>query len=169
MFKDVLHKSLTLMIVAGTAGLLLSASYSYTKPYIDKNKKELIQAAEKEVGGTPMSVSAKGYGGDIDMMVGIQNKMVTGVKIIKMTETPGLGTLAISQEPMKGHTFTFLEQFKQKSLHDKLIAKSDIVAITGATITSQAIANGVRNALQEYDGLEVTSATKQVSENIHEK
>ncbi|MFH1428626.1 MAG: FMN-binding protein [Candidatus Margulisiibacteriota bacterium] len=150
MFKDLLHKSLVLMLVAGFAGLLLSVTYSFTAPYIEKSKLEAKLLAEKEVGGTPQEVIVKGYGGDINMLVGVSDEgAVTGVKVLSMLETPGLGALASNPEKLKGRPFSFLGQFIGSTIASKLRAKEDIVAITGATITSQAIADGVSLALKK--------------------
>jgi Na+-translocating ferredoxin:NAD+ oxidoreductase RnfG subunit len=153
MIKDLLHKGLVLMVVAALAGLLLAATYDLTAPRIASLQKEAQQLAAQEVGGTPIAITVKGYSGDIKMLVGLDpDGQVTGVKILAQKETPGLGSLATSTVPLKGQDFTFLGQFRGKSLQDKFKAKKDIVAITGATITSQAIANGVKVALQQAAG-----------------
>ena len=73
--------------------------------------------------GTAYAVSAapKGYGGEISMMVGINaDGEVTGVTIMDMSETAGLGANAKKE--------TFLDQFKGKD--------PKIQALTGATITT---------------------------------
>ena len=76
----------------------------------------------------------KGYGGEIEMMVGIDGMLnVTGVSIISMSETPGLGARA--NDP------AFLDQFKGYY--------PDVVAISGATITSTAVKKGVYDAITE--------------------
>ena len=74
-----------------------------------------------------------GYGGDIEMMIGFNEAgLVTGVEIINMSETPGLGAVA------KGNT-KWLSQFMGKG-------SKELDAITGATITSEAIKKGVDDA-----------------------
>lgn len=96
--------------------------------------------------GYAFRVSPAGYGGAIDMVVGIDTKgKVAGIKILSMRETPLLGMRA--SEP------GFLRQFTGKTFRDPLLAKKDIDAVTGATITSQAVANGVKQALAKYRGL----------------
>ena len=76
------------------------------------------------------------------MVVGIDLKgRVAGIKIISMNETPGLG--------MKASGSNFLKQFMGKTSKSPLKAKKDIDAITGATITSQAVADGVKQALKK--------------------
>ena len=77
-----------------------------------------------------------GYAGDIEMMVGINNKgMVTGVEIISMSETAGLGANA------KGNT-EWLAQFYGNG-------KDKLESITGATITSKAVKKGVDDAREQ--------------------
>lgn len=74
-----------------------------------------------------------GYGGDIEMMIGFNEAgLVTGVEIINMSETPGLGAVA------KGNT-KWLSQFMGEG-------SEELDAITGATITSEAIKKGVDDA-----------------------
>ena len=100
---------------------------------LDKKRRKL---------GYAFRVYPKGYGGTIDMVVGIDLKgRVAGIKIISMNETPGLG--------MNASESKFLRQFTGKTSKSPLKAKKDIDAITGATITSQAVADGVKQALKK--------------------
>lgn len=92
-----------------------------------------------------VACSPKGYGGEISMMVGInQDLNVTGISIIdNAKETPGLG--ARVGEPK------FYEQYMGK-LKNIGISKSvpkdnEIQAITGATISSKAVTKGVNDAI----------------------
>lgn len=95
--------------------------------------------------GYAISVAPKGYGGPIYMMVGITKEgVVEGVKILAHGETPGLG--ANASDP------NFTSQFKDKSTAITVVkgagaGEDEISAITGATITSQAITDGVNIAL----------------------
>ena len=80
-----------------------------------------------------VKVVPAGYGGDIEMMIGFNNRgMVTGIEIINMSETPGLGAVAKDNEQ-------WLSQFMGKG-------QDELDAITGATITSKAIQQGVNDA-----------------------
>ena len=147
---NIFSKSLILMFIAGISGFFISMTFQYTGPKILKHQNLAMEQAKREIGGYSKEVTVKGYGGDIKMLVGIDKQgKVKGVKILSMNETPGLGSLATSETPMKNKPFTFLGQFIGKGKKNKLRAKEDIVAITGATITSQAIADGVKLALQD--------------------
>ena len=103
--------------------------------------------------GYVFSVTAKGYGGDVEITVGIDTSgTIKGVKIGKNSETPGLGSKAQDDE--------FLSQFEgvnpDKALAVVKIQGSEpeqIDAISGATITSTAVTNGVQSALEAYEKL----------------
>lgn len=89
----------------------------------------------------------KGYAGDIEVMTGIdKDGNVTGIELIKINETPGLG--------MNAKKDSFKDQFKGKSgvIEVSKTGKSDteIQALTSATITSQAITSAVNVALELY-------------------
>ncbi|KGN01778.1 electron transporter RnfG [Clostridium novyi A str. 4570] len=104
-----------------------------------------------EVTGYAIKVETKGYGGKIEMMVGISNQgKVDGIKILNHSETPGLGAKA--PEP------SFSDQYKGKAIKTPLeVVKgtaskdNEISAITGATITSRAVTKGVNEAVEYYN------------------
>jgi|GEM_PF-358616 len=102
------------------------------------------------VGFAVKAISKIGYGGDIGLMIGIDpNGKIYETYILSMLETPGLGT-KINED--------FKDQFIGKSIgaDDNLILKKDdrkkgdIDAITGATISSRAMTNTVRKAINFY-------------------
>jgi electron transport complex protein RnfG len=102
--------------------------------------------------GYVFSVSPKGYGGSIDMMVGISGEAVgtvEGVEIIKHAETPGLGANADTPE--------FTAQYMGKTGDGALSVtkvkppgENEIEAIASATITTVAVTDGVNEALAFY-------------------
>lgn len=88
----------------------------------------------------------EGYGGDIKISVGISTDgTVKGVEILEIAETAGLG--------MRANTPEFKAQFAEKKVdmfaYSKTGASADneIDALSGATITSNAMTNGVNAAL----------------------
>ena len=89
-----------------------------------------------------VKVLPSGFGGDIAMMVGIQNGQITGISVISHTETPGLGAVAAAANA-KGEAFR--GQFVGQS--DTLVIGAQIDAMSGATITSNAVVAGVNAAL----------------------
>ena len=100
--------------------------------------------------GYAMSVTAKGFGGDIQLTVGVKDGVVTGVRIGTHSETPGLGARAAEEK--------FYSQFTGKSGTLSVIktgeaGDSEINAITAATIASTAVTNAVNEALDCAAGL----------------
>jgi electron transport complex protein RnfG len=81
----------------------------------------------------------KGYGGDINILVGLEDEnTVKGITIISQEETPGLGT-RIAESP-------FIDQFLGIDIDDVALSKDGgkVDAITGSTISSAAVVDAVR-------------------------
>ena len=87
-----------------------------------------------------------GFNGAITMMVGIDNEgKVLGISVVTQTETAGLGAVAAA-------TTSAGEAFRDQyvGLSGSVSVTKDggeVEAITGATITSRAICDGVNAAL----------------------
>ncbi|MGC8788987.1 MAG: FMN-binding protein [Caldisericum sp.] len=100
--------------------------------------------------GMVVKVVVPGSQAPIEMLVGVKSDgTVSGVKILKMNETAGLGSNADNPKYYvnKKDKITFLGQFINKNvIKDKLVPKEDIIAMTGATITSTAVSKGVKVA-----------------------
>ncbi|MGL5328261.1 MAG: RnfABCDGE type electron transport complex subunit G [Peptostreptococcaceae bacterium] len=103
----------------------------------------------EEVGYT-VKVLPKGYGGEMELIVGISKEgTVSGISIGNMMETPGLGAKA--KEP------AFTEQFNGKPATNLTVVKggasgdNEISAISGATITSDAVTVGVNIAIELFN------------------
>lgn len=90
---------------------------------------------------------SKGYGGPIKMLVAVgMDGKVLKYTILESKETPGLGDKA-AEAPFSG-------QFAGKSAGNLQVTKDNrdqeaIQAISGATITSQAVTSAVKNAVDE--------------------
>ena len=102
---------------------------------------------QKTVGYVATVTSSQGYGGDVCVMVGIDEKFAVTKVIISspFSETPGLG--ANAKKPQ------FLDQFTGKNKELTVVkgeAKGDaqISAISSATITSKAVTDCVNAALE---------------------
>lgn len=125
----------------------LAFVYLFTQPQIELNAQLTLEKSKREVlpasgKGRAISVSPKGYSGPIDMLVGIDPQgKVSGVKILNHRETPGLGANIVRPK--------FLDQFKGKTLKDPIEPKKDIDALTGATISSKGVCDGVKEALRK--------------------
>ena len=97
-------------------------------------------------GGWVVQVTESGSQGTITMMVGVGADLTcTGISVTDSSETAGLGAIA-SQASAAGDNFR--AQFVGQT-YPVAVTKDggDIDALTGATITSRAISNGVSAAL----------------------
>lgn len=106
-----------------------------------------IGYAGDEIYGYAVLVSVKGYGGEINMLVGMKaDRTVEGVSIISHNETPGLGANATNKKFTNQYIGKrgILGVTKSGSPKD-----SEIEAMTSATITSKAVTYGV-NLATEY-------------------
>ncbi len=112
-----------------------------------------IQTYEVTRAGAPLGVAIKvrgsSYGGDTTMLVGVgTDRRITGVKVLDIKDTPGLGANAKSPTYFVDKTSktTFPGQFAGKPLSDPFEVKKDVAAITASTITSKALTNMVKQA-----------------------
>jgi electron transport complex protein RnfG len=166
----VLRLALTLLLITSCMAALLAGVNMITAPIIAKANEAKTQAAINAVlpgggeavkftdttglvtnvyasdAGYAVQVAPSGFDGEIDMMVGIgKDGKVLGISIISHTETAGLGAVAAADNA-KGEAFR--TQFIGMS--GALAVNKDggeVDAITGATITSRAVTEGVNAAL----------------------
>lgn len=99
----------------------------------------------------------EGYGGDIQFSMGIQNDgTLNGISILSISETAGLGMKAdpILKDQFPGRN---VEQFT----YTKTGAASDdqIDAISGATITTNAVLDGVNAGLAYFQAIQENALT----------
>lgn len=119
-----------------------------------------LNSEEKKLVGFATTGKSKGYSSEIIVMVGIDSelKKFKGVKVLSQQETPGLGTQCQEEKVDKklwaptadpGKPKCWTDQFEGKEIEGLKIVKEDnnkdIVAITGATITSKAVLNAATN------------------------
>jgi len=86
----------------------------------------------------------KGYGGDIDIVVGLENKTtLKGIAIIAHAETPGLGDKILKPD--------FTDRFVEVDIADVAVPDEGgkIDAITGSTISTKAVIDAVRTTAME--------------------
>jgi electron transport complex protein RnfG len=107
--------------------------------------KAVYKAAEE--GYVVETMSPNGFGGALDMMAGVDNDgNVTGIAIISHAETSGLGSKSTDPE--------WQAQFK--GVNGTIGVTKDgyqINAITGSTITSRAVCDGVNAAIAVVETL----------------
>lgn len=177
MKKQILIPTIALFVICLVATTLLAFANSVTAPIIEKNavqdeinsrKEVLAEAAsfeDKSLDGISYALgldkngnkvgmvfvtSAKSYGGDVSVMTGVDmNGKVTKIQILSINDTAGLG--------MKAQTDSFKDQFiglirgikVAKNTADS--ENNEILALTGATITSNAVTEAVNAALDSFN------------------
>jgi len=165
--KTVLHMIATLTLIGILSGGLLSQVSNWAAPHIERHMQEAIRRAietvqpdgvrsekvatdrlelyrvfdrEDKPAGYAMSVTGNGFTDKITLMVGVSEDLesITGIEILRQTDTPGLGAKIVEPE--------FKDKFKDlRAVPQIVCTKSDkpgpneIQAITAATITSQAV------------------------------
>ena len=107
--------------------------------------------AVKDSGGNLMGyvvtvTDHEGYGGDIQFVMGVKmDGTLNGISFLSIGETAGLG--------MKATEDKFMDQFKNKNVSklsytkNGALADDEIDALSGATITTNAVTNGVNAGL----------------------
>ena len=164
----IIRLTVTLLLITGAVAAALAGVNAITKDAIAANQEKKTQDAlaivlpdagslqKQELTGDTGIVSEvysdgesfavkvlpAGFDGEITMMVGISAGKVTGISVISHTETPGLGAVAAAQNA-KGEAFR--GQFVGQE--GTLAIGSQIDAMSGATITSNAVVTGVNAAL----------------------
>jgi len=130
------------------AGNTLSADYAdINDVYIAKN------SAGEALGYVITVTSHEGYGGDIKFSMGVRNDgTLNGLSILSISETAGLGMKAGE---------VLVPQFAGKNVEQFTYTKtgstqeSEIDAISGATITTNAVTNAVNMGLSLFQQLSV--------------
>ena len=175
-FSYVLRLALTLLLMTAAMAAALAGVNKLTADRIAATKKEKTDKAISEVIAIPnqaeivqvpftdesglvktvyrpdtadvyaVEVASTGFGGAITMMVGVDAEgKILGISIISHTETAGLGSVAAA-ENAAGKAFR--DQFVGMSSQLAVTKDGgDVDAITGATVTSRAVTEGVNAAL----------------------
>ena len=166
---------LILGIICLIATMVLAVTYEITKPRIDEQLRTEEQEAlkilipdatvfePKTVDGIEyfdamkgdtligycIKTTGSGYSGYMRIIVGIDSSgVIKGVRILEQQETPGLGAKISEVRPGETDPW-FLKQFKGKSAKTVAV-KKDIDAITGATISSKAVTDAVRDTVNTF-------------------
>lgn len=173
-FKEVIAPTLILFIICLVTTSFLSVTNLMTRDKIaeinkqtETSSRELVLPGTKEfedskdntyaigkkgneITGYVFTTKTKSYGGDLSTMTGIsKDGKVTGVVILSISDTPGLGLNAQKE--------SFRDQYKKAAPENGFeVVKSgnagdgQINAMTGATITSNAVTECVNEAIEQY-------------------
>ena len=175
--KDILKPALSLFLFCLVVTALLAGTNLLTKDKIAEQERlaeetsrmtvspgaETFSASDDgtyyiaEAGGEAIgyvfTTTASSYGGQIKVMTGISTDgTVTGVSILSISDTPGLG--------MNAEKESFRDQYKKAApaggftvIKNGTAGDTEISAMTGATITSQAVTDAVNDAIAQYYAL----------------
>lgn len=111
----------------------------------------LVAIYESSTGGYAVEVQPTGFGGTIDMIVGIDAEgTVAGVSVISHSETAGIGTKVVADKPNSAGVGV-LSQFVGRSAGEGNLftvnsGSNEVDAISGATVTTKAITRGINAA-----------------------
>lgn len=104
--------------------------------------------ANGQLTGLAYEVSAKGYHGDIGVMVGVdvESGALNGIRVVSHTETPGLGARVVEEG--------FQAQFKGIGLDSTIDVSQNggvIDGISGASLSSKGVCKAVRTGLELFN------------------
>lgn len=127
---------------------LLPGSEEFTEePYAGEDSN--IHKVYKAENGYVIETVTAGYADDIRMLVGVTNSgYVKGIVVRELSETWGLGANALKD-------VDFLSQFLQTSGEAEVGVTVD--AMSGATVTSKAVARSINSAVGFVTGADVSS------------
>ena len=123
--------------------------------------KNTVDGHESDASGKALGyifniTTSKGYGGDIQLTVGIQSDgTVSGYSVLSISETAGLGMKA-KDDPSWGKQFAGKKADAFSVVKDGSGSGDDakIDAISGATITSKAVTGAMNSCLAYFQSLE---------------
>ena len=179
MKKSIIIPTVALFVICLVCTLLLALANNVTAPLIDElakkteieSRMKVLSTATtfedgktgdieyvtglndaKEVQGYVFVNTTKSYGGDLQVMTGVDAEgKVTGVEILAISDTAGLGMNAQKQD-FRDRFVGLVSGIKiQKNTADP--ANNEVLALTGATITSNAVADAVNEALAGYEAI----------------
>ena len=148
---EVVYPNAEFKVMDNSDEILKASSKSLEKENLSQcSVDDVLAVTDKNgnlIGYVFSATSPSGYGGDIKVAVGVSNKTnkITGFTVLSHSETAGLGAKATEDE--------FKSQFIGKSANGINGASNDteIDALSGATITSNAVCEAVDSALAVYN------------------
>ena len=130
---------------------VLNGDFEYTAlPPGDLGMDENITAfyiAKKDGGideGYVVNVAYPGYDGDVSLVIGVStDSKIMGIKVIESNETPGIGAKVLDKK--------HLDTLKGLGLPLTFGNSGNFIPVTGATITSNAVYNSIKAALDAVE------------------
>ena len=172
--REIIKLALILLVITSVAGLILGGVNSMTAGIIEERAieeslgaieaffpesddagivddgdvlgydlvEEVYEVLEGDnVIGYTIKTVANGYDGPIEILTGINmDGEITGIEILSQSETPGLGDRITEDD--------FKDQFAGQSSDTEL----EVDALSGATVSRNAVVNGVSAATDVFEG-----------------
>ncbi len=139
------------------SGLSFETINDFTPPVVGAITVDEMYVAKRgnEIVGGAAQVSGPTYDQGT-ILIGIKNDgTVTGLKFLKLTDSPGFGLKANDATFKLPNGKTFYGQFEGKNAKDGFVAGQNFDAISGATITSEAVSSlineGTKNILSYFN------------------
>ena len=119
---------------SGTEGTAIEEAY------------QAVDASGNVIGYVMSVISSKGFGGEIKVSLGVTNEgEITGIEFLTLNETAGLGSKAADSEFKDQYVGKVVDSFTVTK--DGAASDDQINAISGATVTSNAVTNIVNAGL----------------------
>ncbi|HHX87805.1 MAG TPA: FMN-binding protein [Firmicutes bacterium] len=166
--RDLLRLVLTMTIVGIVSAVVLTAANAVTEPVIiQRQEEEYRQTLEEyfpdlaefktreiegarydeilnrqqEMLGVMATAQAQGYDGNITYNLAVDKEgQIIGIKIVSHTETEGIGSVIEQPE--------FQNRMLRKGFQDPIQPGVDVDTVSGATISSTAMINSVRETME---------------------
>lgn len=139
------------------SGLSFETINDYTPPVVGAITVDEMYIAKRgnEIVGGAAQVTGPTYDQGT-ILIGIKTDgTVTGLKFLKLTDSPGFGLRANDATFKLPNGKTFYGQFEGKNAKDGFVAGQNFDAISGATITSEAVSSlineGTKNILSYFN------------------
>ena len=139
------------------SGLSFETINDFTPPVVGAITVDEMYVAKRgnEIVGGAAQVTGPTYDQGT-ILIGIKNDgTVTGLKFLKLTDSPGFGLKANDATFKLPNGKTFYGQFEGKNAKDGFVAGQNFDAISGATITSEAVSSlineGTKNILSYFN------------------
>lgn len=124
------------------------AAAGYEAQSLSDKTVKALDASGNLLGYVLTVTSGEGYGGDIIFAMGVRmDGTLNGISLLTIAETPGLGMKA--EDILKPQ---FVNKNAEQYVYTKTgaMAENEIDTISGATITTRAITNGVNAGLEYF-------------------
>lgn len=171
-FKETIAPSLVLVLICLVIPFALVLTNSVTKPQIekiakanaDKTRSQVLPTADSftkykgklsngivefyianNKSGGVVTAQGKSFGGTLTAMIGIdKDGAITGVEVTNHSDTPGLGTKAMTKEYLK--KYQKIKELKGAKIKDE----KSVDHVVGASISSNGVYTAVKNALAQF-------------------